>query len=82
MKKILAIILLLVALTATSKNPTRIATCTVTGQTGTIYTVVDKTGEVWAFDNDAYYAIGQTIMVVFNTMKTTSIYDDEIIYVK
>lgn len=82
MKKILAIILLLVALTATSKNPIRIATCTVTGQTDTVYTVVDKTGEVWAFDNDTHYAIGQKVMVVFNTMKTTSIYDDEIIYVK
>ena len=82
MKRTLVIILLLVALIATSKNPLRIATCTVTEQTDTTYTVVDKAGEAWVFDDDNHYTIGQKVTVVFNTLKTTSIFDDEIIYVK
>ena len=83
MKRTFVIILLLVALIATSKNPLRITTCTVTKQTDATYTVVDKAGEAWAFDDDDnHYAIGQKVTVVFNTLKTTSIFDDEIIYVK
>ena len=42
--------------------------------------LVDNDGEAWVFEGDGY-AVGQSVIIVFNDMGTDDIYDDEIIQI-
>ena len=47
-----------------------------------VYAVVDGTGDVWEFESDKTYFVGEVFTVKFDTLGTEDIYDDEIIAIK
>ena len=47
-----------------------------------VYAVIDGSGEVWEFESNKTYFVGEVFTVKFDTLGTESIYDDEIIAIK
>lgn len=47
-----------------------------------VYAVVDGAGEVWEFESNKTYFVGEVFTVKFDTLGTEDIYDDEIIAIK
>ena len=47
-----------------------------------VYAVIDGTGDVWEFESDKTYFVGEVFTVKFDTLGTEDIYDDEIIAIK
>lgn len=49
---------------------------------GNVCAVVDGSGEVWEFESDNTYFIGEVLTVKFDTLGTEDIYDDAIVAIK
>ena len=47
-----------------------------------VYAVVDGSGEVWEFESDKTYFVGEGVTVKCDTRGTENIYDDESVAIK
>lgn len=83
MKKIIAIIIVLMLALSACGGATSKTICSIVEVDGNVVTVMDNNGELWEFYSTANFLIGEEVEVEFDDSGTPDwIYDDCIVSVK